>query len=112
MLPWDEAFRIVFDSTTFTQHSLHTARDKWPCDLLQQLLPRHLEIIYKINYFQLQNLKDHVDSHSLSQISLVEEFPIKQIRFSNLCFVTSHQVNGLSEMHVLQLKLEMYKELN
>jgi glycogen phosphorylase len=34
LLPWDEAFRIVFDSTTFTQHSLHMARDKWPCDLL------------------------------------------------------------------------------
>ena len=112
LLPWEEAFRIVFDSTTFTQHSLHMAKDKWPCELLERVLPRHLELIFKINFFMLQDFKDRVDFHTLSKLSLVEEYPIKQIRFSNLSFVMSHLVNGLSEMHVLQMKLELYKELN
>jgi glycogen phosphorylase len=75
-------------------------------------LPRHLELIYKINFFLIENLRSKVDSHTLSLLSLVEEYPIKQIRFSNLCFVTSHLINGLSDMHVFQLKLDKYKELN
>ena len=33
-LPWNEAFSIVYDSTVFTRHSIHGARDKWPCTLL------------------------------------------------------------------------------
>jgi starch phosphorylase len=65
MLSWDEAFRIVFDSTTFTHHSLHFARDKWPCDLLARILPRHLELIYKINYYMMQDFKNKVDLHTL-----------------------------------------------
>ena len=53
------------------------ALDKWPCDLLARILPRHLELIYKINFFMLQDLKDKVDFHTLSKLSLVEEYPVK-----------------------------------
>jgi len=30
-LPWDEAWRIVYDSTVYTRHTIHGAREKWPC---------------------------------------------------------------------------------
>lgn len=111
-MPWEEVYRIVIDSCTFTQHSIHSARDKWPCKLFEKVLPRHLELIYKINFFFIQEFINKVDSYTLSNISLVEESPIKSIRFSNLSFIMSNKMNGVSELHVEQLKLGTYKYLN
>lgn len=112
-LQWDEAWYIVRHACTFTSHSIHGARDKWPCDLLNKILPRHLDLIFKINYGLIEELKlKGCDSHTLSEVSLVEEWPKKMIRFSNVCFVCSNVVNGLSDLHVTQLKTQKFKCLN
>ena len=77
LLPWEEVFRIVKDSCTFTQHSIHSARDYWPCNILQKVLPRHLDLIFKINFFLIQEFEHKVDKNTLREISLVEEGPVK-----------------------------------
>ena len=65
-LMWDEAMHIVFHSTSFTTHSIHGAKDKWPCKLLERILPRHLELIYLINFHFIEQLKTKgVDVHVL-----------------------------------------------
>lgn len=35
LLPWDEAFRIVLDTTVCTRHSVHGATDTWPVAMLE-----------------------------------------------------------------------------
>jgi starch phosphorylase len=52
-LSWEGAFRIVYESCVFTKHSMHAEQDLWSCQLLQQVIPRHLDIIYKVNYYHL-----------------------------------------------------------
>ncbi len=42
----------------------------------------------------------------------MEEEPEKSIRFSNMCFLVSHVMNCVSEMHLERLKLSQFKELN
>lgn len=49
-LEYEEAWEIVYNSFAYTNHTiLPEALEKWSVDLLQNLLPRHLEIIYNVN---------------------------------------------------------------
>src|SRR5690606_29558693 len=49
-LDWDAAWRITRGCFAYTCHTLlPEALEVWPVALLGRLLPRHLEIVYRIN---------------------------------------------------------------
>lgn len=114
MLVWDEAWRIVFDSCTFTNHSLRVgASESWPIELLEKTLPRHLELIYLINFYFIEHLKElKVDEHKICLLSLIDESSPRSVRFAHLCFVCSHQSFGVSSLHVENLKRGLLSEVN
>jgi glycogen phosphorylase len=110
-LEWNFAWAITQETFGYTNHTvLPEALEKWSVDLLGHLLPRHLEIIYKINWHHLEAVKARFgdDSHILQELSLVEEGPCKMIRMANLGIVGSHAVNGVAELHTELLKSDVF----
>jgi starch phosphorylase len=75
----------------YTNHTiLPEALEKWSVDLMGSLLPRHLEIIYKINWHFLEDVKALFgdDGDRLRRMSIIEEAGgHKMIRMAHLAMV-------------------------
>ena len=49
-LDWDQAWNLTQRTFGYTNHTLMPeALETWPVSLLEQMLPRHLRLIYQIN---------------------------------------------------------------
>jgi starch phosphorylase len=109
-LHWDEAFPIVQATFGYTNHTLLAeAMEKWPAELFERLLPRHLEIIYEINHRFLRQVQIRYpfDEERLRRMSIVEEGSEKRIRMAHLAVVGSHSVNGVAALHTELLRRDV-----
>lgn len=112
-LDWFRAWNIVTETFGYTNHTvMQEALEKWPVDLIGNLLPRHLEIIYDINLYFLQEVEKKFpnDRDLLRRVSLVEESTPKNIRMAHLAIVGSHKVNGVAELHSELIKTTIFKD--
>ena len=112
-LEWDEAWLICRQTFAYTNHTvLPEALERWSVELLNNLLPRHMELIYQINDRFLhevrhQNLRD---PGLLSRVSMIEEGWEKQVRMPFLSIVGSHTTNGVAALHTDLLKETIFKD--
>ncbi len=101
-LDWDTAWGLCQETFSYTNHTLMPeALETWSVELMQRLLPRHLEIIYRINHEFLQFAAAHCpkDDGFLARLSLIEETSGLRVRMANLSIVASHRINGVSALH-------------
>jgi len=101
-MEWDLAWDIISKSIAYTNHTLlPEALEKWSLKLFEKLLPRHLEIIYEINFrfLQVVRMKYPGDDQILSKLSIIDETGSKSIRMAHLATVGSHHVNGVAALH-------------
>lgn len=94
----DFAWGIVTKTFAYTNHTvLPEALEKWPVELIGNLLPRHLEIIYEINWSWLQKVSQKYpsDMGKLERLSIVEEGPVKKIRMAYLVMIITNCIIGV-----------------
>jgi len=111
-MPWDKAWDLTTGAFAYTNHTIMPeALERWAAPLLEKILPRHLQIIYEINYRFLQRVSVRFPGNSacLREMSLIEESEPKNVRMANLAIVGSHSVNGVSELHSNLLKTKVFR---
>jgi glycogen phosphorylase len=109
-LPWELAWDITQATLGYTNHTLMPeALEKWSVELLERVLPRHLQIIYEINRRFLEQVSQAwpADEKKLRSLSLIEEGPPRQVRMAHLAIVGSHSVNGVSALHTELIKTSL-----
>ncbi len=101
-MAWSEAWSICTRTFSYTNHTLMPeALETWSVGLMQHVLPRHLEIIFRINKEFLDQAAQHRpgDQEFLSRLSLIDEHGERRVRMAHLSIVGSHKVNGVSALH-------------
>ena len=110
---WKSAWAMCGKVFSYTNHTLMPeALETWPVALMQHVLPRHLEIIFRIN----QDLMDIAAAHRpgdlefMSSLSLIDERGERRVRMANLSVAGSHKVNGVSALHSELLVQTIFKD--
>ncbi len=106
-LEWDEAWEITRQCFAYTCHTLlPEALEVWPVSLMERLLPRHMEIIYRINELFLEDLREAYpgDELRVRRMSIIADHPERSVRMAHLATVGSVKVNGVAALHSQLLK--------
>ncbi|HMP71665.1 MAG TPA: glycogen/starch/alpha-glucan phosphorylase [Kiritimatiellia bacterium] len=106
-MTWDNAWEITTRTFGYTNHTLlPEALERWPVQLMERVLPRHLQIMYEINehFLHQVRLRYPGDDERVSRMSLIQEGEDRQVRMANLAMVGSHKINGVSALHTDLLK--------
>ena len=99
---WDDAWSVARQCFAYTCHTLlPEALEVWPVSLLASLLPRHLEIIYRINDGFLAEVRAAYpgDELRVRRMSIVQEHPERAVRMAFLATIGSFKVNGVAALH-------------
>jgi starch phosphorylase len=114
-LEWEKAWELTVNTCAYTNHTLLAeALERWPVDMIADLLPRHMEIIYEINRRFLREVSVIFpgDGDRIARMSLIEEGDEKKVRMAHMAIVGSHSVNGVSELHTELLRNRVLPDFN
>jgi starch phosphorylase len=101
-LDFAEAWEITQRCFAYTCHTLlPEALEVWPVELLESLLPRHMELIYDINAWFLEQLRVAYPGDELRvwRMSIIQEHPVRSVRMAYLASVAGFRVNGVAALH-------------
>jgi starch phosphorylase len=112
-LEWDRAWDITRRTFSYTNHTLMPeALETWPVKLFEEILPRHLQIIYEINQRFLDDVRrrNPGDADLVRRMSIVDETGVRRFRMAHLAIIGSHRVNGVSQIHTDLMKKTIFAD--
>ena len=114
-LGWKKAWEITTKTFAYTNHTVvPEALEEWSLQLFEELLPRHIQIVYEINRRFIEEVKKNytTDPNILSGLSIINERDGKSVRMANLAIVGSFAVNGVAALHTEILKTRIFSHFN
>ncbi len=114
-LEWDAAWHITTSTMAYTNHTLlPEALECWPVRMLDQLVPRIMEIIREINHRFLEQLRERwpKDDHRHHRMALISNDADPVVRMAHLAIVGSFSVNGVAELHSTLLKQGLFHDFH
>lgn len=113
-MPWDAAWSIVTRVFNYTNHTLlPEALETWPVNQLTALLPRHMEIIVRLNAAHLDAVR--AQGHGgdfIASVSMIDETRGRRVRMGHLAFLGAHKVNGVSALHTDLMRKTVFQDLH
>ncbi len=114
-LGWEMAWDITVKTFAYTNHTLMPeALETWPVELLGQVLPRHLQIIFEINQRFLDQVRQRYPGNEskLRAMSLIDEGTPKRVRMANLAIAGRPSVTGVAALHTHLLRTRLFKDFD
>ncbi|SCY60492.1 glycogen phosphorylase [Nitrosospira sp. Nl5] len=112
---WEKAWDITTRTFAYTNHTLMPeALETWAVTLFENVLPRHLQIIYEINRRFLKDVMHRYpgDTGILRRMSIIDEEGERRIRMAHLAIVGSHKVNGVAQIHTELMKQTIFADFD
>lgn len=96
-LSWDLAWEITKKTVSYTNHTvLQEAMERWPVDMVAQLLPRIYQIIVEINRRHIEKKVPLYGAELTYRTAIIDN---GQIKMANLAIIGSHSINGVAKLH-------------
>ena len=114
-LDWDKAWDITVRTFAYTNHTLMPeALETWAVALFENVLPRHMQIIYEINRRFLKDVMHRYpgDTAILRRMSIIDEGGDRRVRMAHLAIVGSHKVNGVAQIHTELMKQTIFADFD
>ncbi len=114
-LDWDRAWNITVRVFSFTNHTLLSeALECWPVAQIENLLPRHMQIVYEINQRMLRDVIHRYpgDIDRLRRMSMIDEAGTKRLRMAHLAIAGSRRVNGVSRSHTEIMRNTLFADFD
>ncbi|MCW8836520.1 MAG: glycogen/starch/alpha-glucan phosphorylase [Rhodospirillales bacterium] len=111
---WATAWDMTRRTFAYTNHTLlPEALERWPASMIERLLPRHLQIIYRINAEFLKTVEKAFDGDAdkIRNLSLVNDYD-HSIRMAHLAIVGSYRVNGVAALHTELLRGRVFPDFD
>jgi starch phosphorylase len=109
-LPWEEAWSLTVATCGYTNHTLlPEALERWPVDMMERVLPRHMQIVGEINRRLLAEVERRFpgDAAMAERVSIFESGDRRNVRMANLAMHGSHSVNGVAALHSELVKTKL-----
>ena len=111
-MEWDDAWNLVCKTCAYTNHTiLAEALEKWPVDMMRDLLPRVYQIIEEINRRFIGFVKQQTenDNELLQRVMIIKD---GQVHMARLAIAGSFSVNGVAQLHSDILKEREMKDFD
>ena len=109
-MSWEQAWNITSQSVAYTNHTvMPEALECWPVSLVQELMPRVMQIIYEINERFCKELWNYFpnDFQKISKLAIVAD---DTVRMAHLAIAGSSSINGVSALHSEILKERVFTD--
>lgn len=113
-VPWERAWQLTRKIFAYTSYALSTDNtENWPLYLVEEILPRHTEIIYDINQMVIDAVKAgrSVSDTAIRALSVIEEGEVKWVKMEQLGVLGSSVITGVSKAQTVALKEKLFPEL-
>ena len=109
-IPWEEAEEITRRTVAYTNHTIMAeALEKWPEQMVKELLPRIYNILVELNNRLCKHLFDCFPGQ-WDRIGNMAILAYNQVHMANLCIAYSHSINGVSQLHGDILKRDTFRD--
>ncbi len=102
-MPFEDAVSTARACLAYTNHTLlPEALERWSEGLMGQVLPRHMQLIERIDDL-------HARQNPTRRASIVEN---GEVKMGDLSFIMAHRVNGVSALHTELVKTTVFADLH
>ncbi|QLB13801.1 starch phosphorylase [Bisgaardia hudsonensis] len=109
-MTWTQAWKICNETFAYTNHTLlPEALEQWDLALFKTLLPRHYQIVKKIDRTFKEKVVEKFgdDEQVWEKVAILNN---DKIRMANLCVVTCFAVNGVAQIHSDLIVTDLFPE--